>query len=1148
MMDEDTDEQEETDDDDEDYAKPTRKSNLRSSLASSPKKQTKRNSRQQKSATKVQFHPSSNRHTKSAPPNKRSANPTKRTKSNALSTLARKVLDSSETPKTSLVAGLLSSFRPVAESDSDSATYVVLEDDHRSQPRTMYTPQLKKLAQEVVELHNSDPNKAQVQLINLMFRSVGGGVESNLDPERTVMEDMDSDMWDEATTNVFVDMQEATSDRILFHSDPMGAVHAEQLEKKRDKAEHVETSSVGVTPSSLGVREYRKIYEEFWYILGEIALTEGNMSSISGKNREDDRDEESSDEEEESSNEGRKRKKRQSSSSRKRKRDVNTNFSSTIRFDTNLAQDLLNYVTNLTSTGQSDMRAVSSTAAFFIAHAVIDKTLLIEEKLGTAAKQYLSATRTSKKDKLSERAESLKNQIDSLKRSRADLDELIISSVLSGVFAFRYRDTNMFIRASCLQALARMMVRRPDKFLATTYLKYFGWMMNDKDDCVRVAALEGLHRPFQQCETAEQLGNEKIDLSQMTDLFAKYLPRIAQCNRDVSASVQERAMQLLLSLCKEGFLEEIENDDFFDSIFLYAVDKNASPTVRRDALYFVMLQMEIFDTEVLTSNEGKNEKILLRRLDEIASWAADTLTSTNAPIGKIKVELVDYLVYSLRQMPEHKRLVTDFSIMLRTIQNDNSVINHSGNASGDKADVAKQRILVQMLTCAIEAEVQTVVSPKFLEGDREPLVSEVESAALQGVIAKKSSVKASRDLKHEHISVVLMKALPGLLEKFKSDVSISRSLCKVPRYLSESFDKKYAHNCSCYSSQIFWFSLIFIVPSVFSLPQRKTDFIALTKNLSEIFLQSTDSDVLDNIIRSLMHLSKDGHARSLEGKLAFRKIVSGLCRCIQSQLCPKTDVENGNASPRRRSSRNSQVSSNGSEVDAELSLYYDLQRLSSLARSLDVLNCRSDDDKHVFEKICSTVADGLTKRLNEGKSILHDEDASESSISSHLWETDSILSAVTAATVEHGLLFLLYALAWSLKKAISDEGVVLVDDLNEGDNDSIGQTEEDYSTHKVLILRNQLISLVEKCFDQRLIEGKEPYTSAKKIWSTRIQHSGSVIAADIRTLFPKEWSNADSAFLRSVALINDQKLIGGFTLFFRSQENNEVSNCRRFLH
>ena len=313
--------------------------------------------------------------------------------------------------------------------------------------------------------------------------------------------------------------------------------------------------------------------------------------------------------------------------------------------------------------------------------------------------------------------------------------------------------------------------------------------------------------------------------------------------------------------------------------------------------------------------------------------------------------------------------------------------------------------------------------------------------------------------------------------------------------------------------------------------------------LSEIFLQSTNPDVLDNIIRSLMHLSKDGHTRSLEGKLAFRNIVSNLYRSIESHLHGKDGAEKGKAAPRRRSLRNSKDV--GIEVDAGFSFYYDLQRLASLTRSFDILNCWPDDGKHVFKDFCSTVADGLAKHLDERTSLLHDEDASDSCISSRVSERDGILSAVT---VEQGLLFLLYALAWSLRKAMSEEGVVLVDDLKDNSDTTTGQTEKDYSTHKVLILRNQLISLVEKCFEQRLVEGRGTGTSIYKIWSNRIQHSGSIIAADMKTLFPKEWANADSTFLKSVALVNDEKLIGGFTLFFRSREIDEVSDDSQFLN
>ena len=59
------------------------------------------------------------------------------------------------------------------------------------------------------------------------------------------------------------------------------------------------------------------------------------------------------------------------------------------------------------------------------------------------------------------------------------------------------------MKVSCIDALARMTTQRPDFFLMDKYLKYFGWLLSDKAEHVRIAALTGLLRPIHAAKTFE---------------------------------------------------------------------------------------------------------------------------------------------------------------------------------------------------------------------------------------------------------------------------------------------------------------------------------------------------------------------------------------------------------------------------------------------------------------------------------------------------------------------------------------------------------------------------------------------------------------------------------------------------------------------
>jgi hypothetical protein len=119
-----------------------------------------------------------------------------------------------------------------------------------------------------------------------------------------------------------------------------------------------------------------------------------------------------------------------------------------------------------------------------------------------------------------------------------------------------------------------MSLQRPDIFLTDKYLKYFGWMMHDKDHRVRRAALGGLLAPFRAVQDAaegkarkvgdENLMIEKIDLGKLEQVVAKFLPRIVDSVLDPVGSVQEVAMNLMLVLLKGGFLDDVNDDKLWD--------------------------------------------------------------------------------------------------------------------------------------------------------------------------------------------------------------------------------------------------------------------------------------------------------------------------------------------------------------------------------------------------------------------------------------------------------------------------------------------------------------------------------------------------------------------------------------------------------
>ena len=502
---------------------------------------------------------------------------------NALANLSKKVLEEEEVPGgadccKSLVASLLHAHQPnllgpasaaqrkkmaAALSKTNAPAGIVT-----SQPHSIYTPNLTLLAKKIVSTHNADPNTAQIHLLNLIFRSVGGTTEVLFDSTHDDLEDMNDEDWNEKVTNLVDEIRMAKPDEILICADPLGAVHS----TSRDPSK--------ITAGSLGVREFRKIYEEFWYVLGDVALTEGGMANAPAQVSSDDEEEDgSSDEEEddemnssdeEDTTDGKTTSsKKGSKSKKKKKKKASFPISSTVRYDAELVNNLINRLQDINNVGQPDVRAAAVVAAYKVGQAVLDKTVHLSTRLEVAQRQLKAAKKQGGRSGGSDKVESLQHQVDSLKRTLANLDESVIeNTTINGIFVHRYRDSSPHIRAASIQALSVMTLQRPEMFLRDKYLKYFGWMMSDKDVTVRLAAIDGLLAPFDAIQKASTSSDsvvlkaaERIDLTLLQHVVTKFLPRLADAVIDTDLRVQEKAMALLLSLLREGFLDECEDDN-----------------------------------------------------------------------------------------------------------------------------------------------------------------------------------------------------------------------------------------------------------------------------------------------------------------------------------------------------------------------------------------------------------------------------------------------------------------------------------------------------------------------------------------------------------------------------------------------------------
>jgi hypothetical protein len=243
---------------------------------------------------------------------------------------------------------------------------------------------------------------------------------------------------------------------------------------------------------------------------------------------------------------------------------------------------------------------------------MLERTVELKTKLEVAERQLSVA----KRSKSSRKAEALEQQVESWNSTVAELEENVNETIM-GVFMKRYRNKNKCIRADSLKSLSYFTLVRPDIFLTGYYLKYFGWLMSDKDACVRKAALSGMLEPFHEIERRHGKKSDgiKIDTSGMNSVIDKFLARMADCVLDVDIGVQEVAMELLLHLLRGEFFDDVDNERIWHQINMRAIAPDTSPSARRDALYFVIEQLQQFD-----SGSSSSENDAVERINALVGW------------------------------------------------------------------------------------------------------------------------------------------------------------------------------------------------------------------------------------------------------------------------------------------------------------------------------------------------------------------------------------------------------------------------------------------------------------------------------------------------------------------------------------------------
>jgi hypothetical protein len=161
----------------------------------------------------------------------------------------------------------------------------------------------------------------------------------------------------------------------------------------------------------------------------------------------------------------------------------------------------------------------------------------------------------------------------------------------------------------------------------------------------------------------------------------------------------------------------------------------------------------------------------------------------------MRFHLANLVIESMRACPEHRDLATNFNAMLRALNNSSETIvgeTEEAQQKRQEEDVSR-RVLLQMLVAAVEMEVlsspiEDSLLAEIVDGDL--LECHHSNEQLSGETGKKKNknkkAASQSSSARDDLTLALLRSLPDLMESFKTEPAIVRSLTTLPQYFCES--------------------------------------------------------------------------------------------------------------------------------------------------------------------------------------------------------------------------------------------------------------------------------------------------------------------------------------------------------------------------
>lgn len=461
------------------------------------------------------------------------------------------------------------------------------------------------------------------------------------------------------------------------------------------------------------------------------------------------------------------------------------------------------------------------------------------------------------------------------------------ADIINAHIPHRYKDTVEGVRVDTLQALGAIMLAHPDTYLVNGYLKFLGWMLNDRHEGIRKASLSVLQSLY------------TLDMSHIqrtNEFMTRFKGRIAEMTRDVKESVACEAVRLLhLALQAEQLTQE-ELDQVREAVLSeYCTVRTAAAALLLDflpafeAVPDTGVDVDV-DADAVPSASGKGgkkgghggagvgaggktvakaataaaEKVKKARdqLFSLVDTAATLLPTDSGPHPELSIPRVATALVSAFWSVPAGSVLSNWDAHVLLLLGPSAVAGlktGAGDAAGPELTELHTKIALRMLfECVVRAG-------GVFETD-EPAVVHVGSAPTQqtgpagGAPAESathgshvSSTAAAMEASAASMSSAIAPMLPDLLGSFGMDMTHAALLaCLVP----------------------------YVRPSVYGSQAGAKLASSTVHQLLRMFQSHSSEDTLESLASALLHLCGPDQPKAGEAKVSVSKVVTTLTASI----------------------------------------------------------------------------------------------------------------------------------------------------------------------------------------------------------------------------------------------------------------------------